>query len=370
MSTLAICMMIKNESFFLPHTLPGLVDGADEVIITDTGSTDDSIAIATKLGANIDSVIWNNNFSDGKNHAINRASSDWILMVDADEYISTDTLSVIKKELHKSTATAYWLPIYECKQFDTQKTDVHLPRIKLFKNNHNIHYRGPIYEQLFHDTAPLQTTSHLPDSCYVCHWGGTIALTDEQATIKRSRYIQQLATIISDYPTEASYYYFLGIHYWNNAQHDEAYNTWMTLLKLKASDEIRIQTQVKIAEYLTYKMRPVADILPHLLDAITTSSAYPEPFVKLGSLYMKNFQLEKAKNAFTQALGLSPKNRLLSVDMQQYDYWPYYALGIIAFAQKRYQEANSYYQHALAHFPTPELKEKIKKITPYLKAAT
>ena len=82
--TLGVQLIVKNEAGLLPRCLATL-QGADEIIVVDTGSTDQSIAVAAKYGATVVEEPWADDFSAARNTGLAHAASDWILVLDADE---------------------------------------------------------------------------------------------------------------------------------------------------------------------------------------------------------------------------------------------------------------------------------------------
>ena len=88
--TLSVCMIVKNEEKNLPRCLESIKNLADEIIVVDTGSDDNSVEIAKSYGAKIGCFKWNNNFSDARNASLNMATKDWIFFLDADEEISKE----------------------------------------------------------------------------------------------------------------------------------------------------------------------------------------------------------------------------------------------------------------------------------------
>ena len=89
---LSIVMMVKNEEKYLDKTLYALKnlrkDIDSELIILDTGSTDNTVEIAKKYTEKVYFAKWNNNFADMRNISISYASGDWILILDADEKLT------------------------------------------------------------------------------------------------------------------------------------------------------------------------------------------------------------------------------------------------------------------------------------------
>lgn len=88
MKTLSLVMITKNEEAKLKRCLNSIKDLVDEIIIVDTGSTDKTKIIASEFNAKIFDYKWDNNFSNARNFAINKSTSDWNLILDADEFIT------------------------------------------------------------------------------------------------------------------------------------------------------------------------------------------------------------------------------------------------------------------------------------------
>ncbi|MCL2014212.1 MAG: glycosyltransferase family 2 protein [Oscillospiraceae bacterium] len=76
----------KNEEKNLPLSLDSVKDVADEMIVVDTGSTDDTVAIAQKAGARVEHFEWINDFAAARNYALSFVTGDIILFLDADEW--------------------------------------------------------------------------------------------------------------------------------------------------------------------------------------------------------------------------------------------------------------------------------------------
>lgn len=86
-------MIVRNEEATLQRCLESAQD------IVDTGSTDKTKEIARSFGAKIYDFKWNNDFSEARNFALAKATKDWCLILDADEYIikgNQEDISYIK----------------------------------------------------------------------------------------------------------------------------------------------------------------------------------------------------------------------------------------------------------------------------------
>ena len=93
---LSIVIITKNEAHIIGNTLRSLQGVSDDIIIVDSGSTDDTVAICKKFNATVIETTWNG-YGPNKNKGINTAKNDWILSLDADEAID----EVLKEEILK-----------------------------------------------------------------------------------------------------------------------------------------------------------------------------------------------------------------------------------------------------------------------------
>ena len=89
-------ILTKNNQNTLEKTLKS-VNFAEEILIIDDDSTDDTLFLAKKYGARVINRKLNNNFSAQRNFAIKQAKEEWILFVDADETLNDEIIREIKK---------------------------------------------------------------------------------------------------------------------------------------------------------------------------------------------------------------------------------------------------------------------------------
>jgi glycosyltransferase involved in cell wall biosynthesis/Flp pilus assembly protein TadD len=87
-ATVSCCMIIKDEEKYLARCLASVKPIVDEMIVVDTGSVDRSKDIATVMGAKVYDYEWCNDFAKARNYSLEKASGDWILILDGDEVIS------------------------------------------------------------------------------------------------------------------------------------------------------------------------------------------------------------------------------------------------------------------------------------------
>lgn len=103
-------MIVKDEGQFLEECLEAVKGLVDEMVIVDTGSTDNTREIALKFGAKVYDFEWCDDFSAARNESLKHASGDWILVLDADELIDEDGCRNIREAVENGGGVAYSLP--------------------------------------------------------------------------------------------------------------------------------------------------------------------------------------------------------------------------------------------------------------------
>lgn len=85
--SIAATLIVRNEARCLARCLESVAPWVDKMVVLDTGSTDDTVAIAQAAGAEVHHLPWPDSFSIARNHVLDLADSDWALMLDADEWL-------------------------------------------------------------------------------------------------------------------------------------------------------------------------------------------------------------------------------------------------------------------------------------------
>jgi|SRR5690348_266700 len=111
MPSLALSMIVRDAADTLAHCLASAREAVSEIVVADTGSSDDTVELAQSLGARVFSVPWTDDFSEARNRALAQVSSDWILVLDADEVLDPACGSSIPRLLGDSAISGYQVTI-------------------------------------------------------------------------------------------------------------------------------------------------------------------------------------------------------------------------------------------------------------------
>lgn len=107
MKGISAVILSKNEADRIGRCIKSLIHIVDEIIVVDSGSTDDTINIAKSLGAKVISTEWKG-YGETKNFGHHQTQNDWILSIDSDEFLS-DKLANEIKALKKTDKLIYSL---------------------------------------------------------------------------------------------------------------------------------------------------------------------------------------------------------------------------------------------------------------------
>lgn len=161
---LSACVIVKNEAENLPRWLRCMAQVADEMILVDTGSQDDTVALAEAAGAKVFHFQWINDFAAAKNYALEQADGDWILFLDADEYFSEESLKVLRQEMQryqrdKKAGVILCRLINIDKENNNKIVDTML-QSRIFRNLPNIRFEGCVHERLMNTKGNLKMLSN------------------------------------------------------------------------------------------------------------------------------------------------------------------------------------------------------------------
>jgi glycosyltransferase involved in cell wall biosynthesis len=147
--SVSLCMIVKNEEDIIERCLNSVCDVVDEIIIVDTGSTDQTKSIARKYTERIYDFIWIDDFAAARNYAFNQASKDYIFWLDADDILTEkdhNKFAVLKETLDPnvdSVTMSYLLAFDEFGEVTSS-----LRRNRLVKSSNQFQWIGSVHEYL------------------------------------------------------------------------------------------------------------------------------------------------------------------------------------------------------------------------------
>ncbi|MDO4637123.1 MAG: glycosyltransferase family 2 protein [Lautropia sp.] len=209
MKTIALTMIVKNEARSIARCLDSVAPWVDQMIVLDTGSTDDTIAIAQAHGATVYERRWTNDFAAARNAALARSDADWNLVLDADEWLTSggEYLAGLR---HDARQAIHYIRIDSDlgSGSNTLISSHRIPRIL----PRGVRYKGRIHEQPAHRLPVIDSPVTVRHDGYM----------KEQLDTKQGRNMALLLKSLSETPDEPYVNFQLAKQYDIQLQHAEA----------------------------------------------------------------------------------------------------------------------------------------------------
>ncbi len=229
MPTVGLSMIVKNGAETLRPCLESVRDIVSQIVIGDTGSTDTSCDIAREFGATVISVPWENHFANARNAALVPMTTDWVLVLDADEELDHDAKKMLPDLLKLPQVGGYLVPIrnYMPNSFTRGWDRVAVPNdhrharaknafsyvvhenCRLFRRDSRIYFTGRLHE-LVEDQA-LATGLELRLAGFCIHHFGQMVDMEARAR-KQVFYRDLLRTKLQEQPNDHQGWTQLGLH--------------------------------------------------------------------------------------------------------------------------------------------------------------
>ncbi|MFM5888753.1 MAG: glycosyltransferase [Dolichospermum sp.] len=338
-------MIVKNEENTLPRCLGSVKGFVDEIVVLDTGSTDKTPEIAEQFGAKVYHFTWNNNFSSARNQALKYVTGDWILVLDADETLTSEIIPLLKSVLLKKE----YLVINLVRQEVGSTQSPYSLVSRLFRNHPNIYFDRP-YHALIDDSV---TTILTQEPCWEVGYlpGVAIVHTGYQKSVinalhKYSKAAAAMEEFFANHPHDAYVCSKLGALYVQNDKINQGMDLLNRGLNQLIANEINQDINDDILYELHYHLGIGYTHLQDLSSAIDHYQAAVElpiyPLLKLGGYnnlgnLLKNMgDLQSAKIAYETAIKID-SNFVIG----------YYNLGMVCKAMGLFSQAIDCYNHAI-----------------------
>jgi tetratricopeptide (TPR) repeat protein len=199
---LTAAMIVRDEASHLPACLESIRDVVDEIVIVDTGSTDETVSIARSFGARVHIHPWREDFAAARNTGLELARGTWILYIDADERLRPISSELVRARLERATdvalrvrlkpfagSTPYW-------------------EYRLWRSHPRIRFAGVMHEKVTPSIGALVAEDRMTvgdSDLFIDHIG-----YDGDQTHKHQRNLPLLRAQLSSDPTSSYNWRHLG----------------------------------------------------------------------------------------------------------------------------------------------------------------
>lgn len=270
--SISLVVISRNEARCIERCLLSARDSVDRMLVLDTGSTDDTIAIATCCGAVVHRTEWPGDFSSARNLALTLADADWNLVMDADEWLEEGG-----KSLRAARTSLPFLGIVQVKS-DDESAGQKLQNISWISRwlPRGVRYEGRIHEQ------PVSVLPRVRMPVILGHDG----YSQHQMAKKRGRNRSMLVQTLGHEPNNPYVLYQLAKDHEAYEDLSLAADLYLRAFELMPSDAayrhdlcVRLLYCLGRSDRIDQALTLAADLLDELSDS-------PDYFFTLGNLFL------------------------------------------------------------------------------------
>jgi glycosyltransferase involved in cell wall biosynthesis len=337
-------MIVKNEEKVLRRCLDSVRGIVDEIIIVDTGSSDNTKEIAKEYTDKLFDFKWNNNFSEARNYAASKAQGKWILVLDADEYVDPSNLQQAIEEVksHNNLYDIYAVNIVNFAGKNGENTVQH-KHVRIYKNDGTIQFYRAIHEQLKKENGIVNVGL----SSLIIYHSGYLSQTVKEKN-KNERNFPLVQYELNQLTSKGFDYFNLGNELKRLGQTKEALDAYIKAYQNK-EDILHEWVPFCLCNMVEclISLERYDDALAIIYDAENIYSNTVDFTYYKGHIFLIQNRYDDAREVFEFILQNKEKFNTIIKSSDFRDYFPYKRLGYIYEVKEDYENAVKHYINAI-----------------------
>ena len=302
MAALSICIIAKDEEQQISRCINSAKAYADQIVVVDTGSADATAQTAKELGAEVYYAEWQDDFSLARNQSLEHAKGDWILILDCDEELDSNTAPLLKEAVAKKNYVGYWL---NCVNFYHGRPQNTFQSFRLFRNQPGFRFESPIHEQILPSVlkhCSKEQIGQLPVTIY--HYGyEPDAVKQHNKTLRNIRLLHKARR---QYGDAGFVTYYLGVEYQRLGEWQTARRYFLKSLANSADNVSYKPTLIKNIAQCCLKLGEYAQALKIIEQYQSKYPDYTDLIYLQGVVLLQLEQYQQALDCMNRCLMLGP----------------------------------------------------------------
>lgn len=336
MSTLSLCMVVKDEETTLRSVVRSFADLPDQVVIgVDAASNPETRTLAQDLADVCFEFDWHDDFSHARNQAIARCTGDTIFVLDGHERLAPGSVSKLKALLASPpqgmdvflfslliNVDAYGIP------------QLFFVQPRMFVGGKGIRYQNPVHNRLAgHDP---EKTMAVPNILLIHNMP---PLREEQRKDQRAQMnIRQLEADVKQHPDDARPLFYLGNTLCDLGRAQEAIPWYQKYLEISDFEPERAQTALQLS--IIFRQQGELDEAAHFArEAVHQAWDRAEPYCVLGEIAGERRRWDEAIHWYRIAAGMPAPVSVMFLQGRMYSWLPHWQLCRLYDEVGRRQEA-------------------------------
>lgn len=338
-------MIVKNEQEMIEDCILSARNFVDEIIVVDTGSDDDTVRIAKKMGANVYTYEWDNSFSNARNCSIEKANHEWILLLDADERLVEEDGKKLIDFIENDKYDGAHFKVYNfVGSIESGRYTIHYA-LRLLRNNGMYRFCGDIHEQITSTQGELVKNRFAITEIRIKHLGYLDSVVSKKD--KRARNIPMLEKELERKPDDPFTLFNLGNEYMADRDYKKALEFFSKALNGYNKNEGFAPHLVFRSAMCCYNLKMYRKAIEILNEGL---SIYPKctdmEFLK-GLIYMETRRNTLALESFQRALVMGEAHPILRFTDGCGTTRPLISMAVIYERQEDYLNAAACYTKAV-----------------------
>jgi len=309
-------MITRDEREYVAEAIRSVRGLAGEVIVVDTGSEDETASIAEAEGARVFHREWNSDFSEARNFSIEKASGDWILILDADEAIDRQhhenirglitvhpdkAFMFVQKNYSMDSSTFGWQPVPENQKRRGALGYHTSSQVRLFRNK-DIYYSGRIHEGVERSLEQQGIEVLKIESVSIHHYGRMKGAG--RVKRKHRMYLELGREKLNEEPDSVRALFEHALQLFWSRDYRECLDVAEKGLEIDSGD-----WQLLNLKGLASMRVGRSDVAERTLEkAVEAKSDEPDLYNNLGSVLIENNRLERALSVIRKGIELNGGN--------------------------------------------------------------
>ena len=330
---ISICMIVKNEGAILEKCLEAIKSLNYEIVIIDTGSTDNTKEIALKYTDKVYDFMWCDDFSKARNFSVENATNDYIVILDADEILTYIDKEQLQNLLLENEGKVGRLGINN--EYERENNEFkYMERVSRVFNRKLFKYHGTIHEQIISKDSKSYSYYDVPIE--INHIGYSNEELERKNKIDRN--ISMLKKSINQNPNDPYIFFQLGKSYYLKKEFGEAKVYFEEALNLNVDTKYEyVQNLIESYGYTLINLQKYEEAM--IILNVYEEYKWSGDFLFLvGLIYMNNGFFKKAIEEFEKCTKLK-KCSMEGVN----NYLAYYNMGVILECLGERKKAMEYY---------------------------
>jgi len=288
-------IIAKNESSCISYAVGSLMPLCSQIVVIDTGSSDETPRIAATLGCEVYFRLWDNDFSAARNYAFEFVRRDWIISLDSDEILLPFPINEVVSILQNNSIGGISCNIRNYLDNELLSFTDHI-YTRIFRNTNEIRYKGKIHEQI--SESIINAGYQIANSKILIEHFGYIG----NNPVKQNRNKQLLLEEIENYPNDDWLSYHLANTEFSSGNLSKAKELFLQIQFSKQLSKEQIEVIKLRLLQISIKFDDFNTIQAYINFTFQNKAYEGLKYFALSSFYMKQNKFDLAYSSLISSL--------------------------------------------------------------------